>query len=344
MLVNHSESSVPLLDRLGRPFRDLRISVTDRCNFRCAYCMPEQVYGEHYRFLPKGDLLTFEEIVRVARLMIGLGARKIRLTGGEPLVRQQIERLVEQLAALEGLQDLAMTTNGYLLAEKAAALRDAGLHRVTVSLDSLDDAVFRRMNGGRSGVAPVLEGIAAAERVGLTPIKINTVVQRGVNDHTLLDLARYCREHGYIARFIEYMDVGNLNGWRREDVVPAAEIVERIDAVWPLEPIPSNYPGEVANRFRYRDGGGEIGVIASVTQPFCGDCTRLRLSPEGQLYTCLFGAHGTDLRGPLRAGATDAELLELVAGVWRARTDRYSELRAQLDMPRTKVEMYHIGG
>ena len=342
--MSHSELSVPLLDRLGRPFRDLRISVTDRCNFRCSYCMPEQVYGEHYRFLPKRDLLTFEEIVRVARLMIGLGARKIRLTGGEPLVRQQIERLVAQLAALEGLEDLAMTTNGFLLAEKAAALRDAGLQRVTVSLDSLDDEVFRRMNGGRAGVAPVLEGIAAAERVGLTPIKLNAVVQRGVNDHTLLDLARFGRERGYIVRFIEYMDVGNLNGWRREDVVPAAEIVERLDAMWPLEPIPSNYPGEVANRFRYRDGGGEIGVIASVTQPFCGSCTRLRLSPEGQLYTCLFGTHGTDLRGPLRAGASDAELLALVTGVWQTRADRYSELRAQLDTPRAKVEMYHIGG
>jgi len=344
MPVSQSDPTVPLLDRLGRPFRDLRISVTDRCNFRCSYCMPEQVYGEHYRFLPKRDLLTFEEIVRVARLMIGLGARKIRLTGGEPLVRQQIERLVAQLAALEGLEDLAMTTNGFLLAEKAAALRDAGLRRVTVSLDSLDDEVFRRMNGGRAGVAPVLEGIAAAERVGLTPIKLNAVVQRGVNDHTLLDLARFGRERGYIVRFIEYMDVGNLNGWRREDVVPAAEIVERLDAMWPLEPIPSNYPGEVANRFRYRDGGGEIGVIASVTQPFCGSCTRLRLSPEGQLYTCLFGTHGTDLRGPLRAGASDAELLALVTGVWQTRADRYSELRAQLDTPRAKVEMYHIGG
>ena len=342
--MSQSDPTVPLLDRLGRPFRDLRISVTDRCNFRCSYCMPEQVYGEHYRFLPKRDLLTFEEIVRVARLMIGLGARKIRLTGGEPLVRQQIERLVAQLAALEGLEDLAMTTNGFLLAEKAAALRDAGLRRVTVSLDSLDDEVFRRMNGGRAGVAPVLEGIAAAERVGLTPIKLNAVVQRGVNDHTLLDLARFGRERGYIVRFIEYMDVGNLNGWRREDVVPAAEIVERLDAMWPLEPIPSNYPGEVANRFRYRDGGGEIGVIASVTQPFCGSCTRLRLSPEGQLYTCLFGTHGTDLRGPLRAGASDAELLALVTGVWQTRADRYSELRAQLDTPRAKVEMYHIGG
>lgn len=342
--MSHSSPAVPLLDRLGRPFRDLRISVTDRCNFRCAYCMPEEVYGERYRFLPKDDLLTFEEITRIARLMMGLGARKIRLTGGEPLVRQQIERLVAQLAALDGLQDLAMTTNGFLLADKAEALRAAGLRRVTVSLDSLDDAVFRRMNGGRAGVAPVLAGIEAAERAGLTPIKINTVVQRGINDHGLLDLARFCRERGYIVRFIEYMDVGNLNGWRREDVVPAAEIVARIDAEWPLEPIPSNYPGEVANRFRYRDGGGEIGVIASVTQPFCGDCTRLRLSPEGKLYTCLFGTHGTDLRGPLRAGATDADLLALVSSVWQARTDRYSELRAQIDSPRAKVEMYHIGG
>ena len=333
-----------LQDRLGRPFRDLRVSVTDRCNFRCAYCMPEEVFGERYRFLPRSDLLTFEEIARVARVLIGLGARKIRLTGGEPLVRHDIERLVAQLAALDGLDDLAMTTNGYLLGQHAEALRDAGLRRVTVSLDSLDDAVFRRMNGGKAGVAPVLEGIAAAQRAGLTPIKINAVVQRGVNDHTIADLARFCRERGYIARFIEYMDVGNLNGWRREEVVPAAEIVARIDAVLPLEPIPSNYPGEVANRFRFRDGSGEIGVIASVTQPFCGGCSRLRLSPEGQLYTCLFGTQGTDLRGPLRAGATDDELAALVSGVWRARTDRYSEIRASVNSPVPKVEMYHIGG
>ena len=333
-----------LHDRLNRPFRDLRISVTDRCNFRCTYCMPEEVFGERYRFLPKSDLLTFEEIARVARVLIGLGARKIRLTGGEPLVRHQIERLVVQLAALDGLDDLAMTTNGYLLAQQAETLREAGLGRVTVSLDSLDDAIFRRMNGGKAGVAPVLEGIAAARRAGLTPIKINAVVQRGVNDHTLVDLARFCRERGYIARFIEYMDVGNLNGWRREDVVPAAEIVARIDAVLPLEPIPGNYPGEVANRFRFRDGSGEIGVIASVTQPFCGSCTRLRLSPEGQLYTCLFATQGTDLRGPLRSGATDDELATLVSGVWRARTDRYSEMRASVNSSGNKVEMFHIGG
>ncbi|MEW6578949.1 MAG: GTP 3',8-cyclase MoaA [Chloroflexota bacterium] len=338
------DTSPILHDRLGRPFRDLRISVTDRCNFRCTYCMPEEVFGERYRFLPKSDLLTFEEIARVARVLIGLGARKIRLTGGEPLVRHEIERLVAQLAALDGLDDLAMTTNGYLLAQQAETLRDAGLRRVTVSLDSLDDTVFRRMNGGKAGVAQVLEGIAAAQRAGLTPIKINAVVQRGVNDHTIVALARFCRERGYIARFIEYMDVGNLNGWRREDVVSAAEIVARIDAALPLEPIPGNYPGEVANRFRFRDGSGEIGVIASVTQPFCGSCTRLRLSPEGQLYTCLFGMQGTDLRGPLRAGAADDALAALVSGVWRARTDRYSEIRASVNSPGNKVEMYYIGG
>ncbi len=342
--MTEADTSPIVQDRLGRPFRDLRISVTDRCNFRCAYCMPEEVFGERYRFLPKSDLLTFEEIARVARVLIGLGARKIRLTGGEPLVRHQIERLVAQLAALDGLDDLTMTTNGYLLGQHAEALRDAGLKRVTVSLDSLDDAIFRRMNGGKAGVVPVLEGIAAARRAGLTPIKINAVVQRGVNDHTLVDLVRFCRERGYIARFIEYMDVGNLNGWRREDVVPAAEIVARIDATLPLEPIPSNYPGEVANRFRFRDGSGEIGVIASVTQPFCGSCTRLRLSPEGQLYTCLFGTQGTDVRGPLRAGATDDELAVLVSGVWQARTDRYSEIRASVNSSGDKVEMFHIGG
>jgi len=342
--VTEANTSPILQDRLGRPFRDLRISVTDRCNFRCAYCMPEEVFGERYRFLPKSDLLTFEEIARVARILIGLGARKIRLTGGEPLVRHEIERLVAQLAALDGLDDLAMTTNGSLLGQHAETLRDAGLKRVTVSLDSLDDTTFWRMNGGKAGVAPVLEGIAAAQRAGLTPIKINAVVQRGVNDHTLVDLARFCRERGYVARFIEYMDVGNLNGWRREDVVSAAEIVARIDAALPLEPIPSNYPGEVANRFRFRDGGGEIGVIASVTQPFCGSCTRLRLSPEGQLYTCLFGTRGTDLRDPLRAGASDDALAALVSGVWRARTDRYSEIRASVNSPVHKVEMYHIGG
>ena len=307
--------------------------------------MPAEVFGENYRFLPKREVLTFEEITRLARIFIGLGAVKLRLTGGEPLVRQQVERLVEQLAALDGVDDFAMTTNGFLLPQKAAALKAAGLRRVTVSLDSLDDAIFRRMNGNRAGVEDVLAGIAAAEHAGFAPIKINTVVQRGVNDHTLVDLARYCKTHGYIVRFIEYMDVGTLNGWRMDDVVPADEIVARIDAALPLEPVPPRYPGEVARRYRYRDDGGEIGIIASVTRPFCGDCTRLRLSPEGQMYTCLFAVAGTDLREPLRAGASDAEIEAIARGVWQAREDRYSELRTQLNRTQIdKVEMFHIGG
>jgi len=336
---------MPITDQLNRPLRDLRISVTDRCNFRCTYCMPAEIYGERYRFLPKSDLLTFEEIARVARVLVGMGVVKLRLTGGEPLVREDIETLVALLARIDGARDLAMTTNGYLLPQKAQALKDAGLGRVTVSLDSLDEAVFRRMNGDRASVERVLAGIAAAERAGLTPVKINTVVQRGVNDHTLVDLARYCKDRGLIVRFIEYMDVGTRNGWRLDHVVPADEIVARIDAVLPLEPVERHYDSEVAMRFRYRDGSGEIGLIASVTQPFCGACSRLRLSPEGSLYTCLFAAHGTDLRGPLRAGASDAEIAQIVAGVWGARTDRYSEMRALLTEPLArKVEMYHIGG
>jgi cyclic pyranopterin phosphate synthase len=310
--------------------------------------MPAEIYGEKYTFLPKSDLLTFEEIARLTRVFVGLGARKIRLTGGEPLVRQDIEILVSQLAALEGIEDLAMTTNGFLLPKKAQVLKEAGLRRVTVSLDSLDDSVFRRMNGGRAGVQDVLDGIAAAEQVGFTPIKINAVVQRGVNEHTLVELARYCKERGYIARFIEYMDVGTLNGWRLDDVVPAAEIIARIGAEMPLEPIPGSYRGEVAQRYRYQDGGGEIGVIASVTKPFCGDCTRLRLSPEGEIYTCLFAIKGTDLRAPLRDGATDEEIEQIVRGIWGRRTDRYSEIRTSLTdqhrEQRSKVEMFHIGG
>jgi cyclic pyranopterin phosphate synthase len=339
-------SNEPILDRLKRPFRDLRISVTDRCNFRCPYCMPAEIYGDRYTFLPRSDLLTFEEIARLARIFVGLGARKLRLTGGEPLVRQEIERLVEQLAALEGIEDVAMTTNGFLLPKKAGALKAAGLKRVTVSLDSLDDAVFRRMNGNRASVQNVLDGIAAAERAGFAPIKINTVVQRGVNDHTLVDLARYCKDRGYIVRFIEYMDVGTLNGWRLDDVVPAAEIVERIGAEMPLEAVPENYRGEVATRYRYQDGSGEIGLIASVTRPFCGDCTRLRLSPEGEIYTCLFAVKGTDLRAPLRDGATDDEIEALVRGIWGKRTDQYSEIRTSLTDrdQRNKVQMFHIGG
>ena len=302
---------------------------------------------ERYRFLPRDELLTFEEIVRLVRLFVELGAVKVRLTGGEPLVRKSIKSLVEQLAEVEGIEDLTMTTNAYLLPSMAQTLKDAGLHRVTISLDSLDDDVFRKMNGRNFGVDTVLKGIEAAERVGLTPIKINAVVQHGMNDHTLVDMARHFKERGHILRFIEYMDVGTLNGWRMDDVVPAERIVSMIDAELPLEPIEANYHGEVARRYRYKDGTGEIGVIASVTQPFCGDCTRLRLSPEGSIVTCLFANVGTDLRGPLRSGASDADLMEIITRRWRVRDDRYSEERASMTdelRTREKVEMYHIGG
>jgi GTP 3',8-cyclase len=335
-----------ITDRFRRPLRDLRISVTDRCNFRCTYCMPADIYGENYRFLPREELLTYEEITRVARVFVRLGVVKLRLTGGEPLLREDLETLVAMLAQIDGVEDIALTTNAFLLPKKAGLLKDAGLKRVTVSLDTLDDEIFRRMNGGRAGVAKVLEGIEAAEQVGLTPVKINTVVQRGVNEHTLVELARFCKERGYIARFIEFMDVGNLNGWRMDHVVPGAEIVRMIDAELPLEPLESNYRGEVAKRYRYRDGGGEIGLITSVTQPFCGDCNRLRLSAEGSMYTCLFAAAGHDLRGPLRAGADDDELEAIIRRMWGVREDRYSELRSEMtdDQRVKKVEMYHIGG
>lgn len=334
-----------LRDKFNRPLRDLRISVTDRCNFRCTYCMPADVFGEAYHFLPKSHLLTFEEIVRLTELIVQQGAVKLRLTGGEPLVRQEIEKLIAMLAQLEGVQDIALTTNAYFLPQKVEALRMAGLKRITVSLDSLDEAVFQKMNGKRSSVAKVLAGIDAAVKAGYAPIKINSVVQRGVNDETLVELAQWAKEQGHIIRFIEYMDVGTLNGWRMDDVVPAKEIVERINAVLPLEPADQNYFGEVAERWRYKDGSGEIGVIASVTQPFCGACTRLRLSPEGRLFTCLFGTHGVDLRDPMRAGASDDELTELIRGTWQKRADRYSEIRTSLTKPvRNKVQMYHIGG
>lgn len=333
-----------IADKFQRPFRDLRISVTDRCNFRCTYCMPAEIYGERYEFLPKADLLTFEEIARLTRIMAGLGAVKVRLTGGEPMVRSDVEQLVEILASVEGIEDLTMTTNGYLLPQKAQGLKEAGLHRLSISLDSLDDEVFKKMNGRGFSTAKVLDGIAAAERAGFNPVKINAVVQRGVNDHTIVDMARYFKERGHIMRFIEYMDVGTRNGWELEHVVLADEIVARIDAEMPLEPVEGDYRGEVAVKYRYRDGGGEIGVIASVTKPFCGDCTRLRLSPEGRLVTCLFATLGTDLRTPLRAGASDAELTDLVTKVWGVREDRYSEERASMTEPREKVEMYHIGG
>ena len=332
-------------DTMGRPIRDLRISVTDRCNFRCPYCMPAEVYGERYRFLPKGALLTYEEITRLTRLLVRLGVTKVRVTGGEPLVRSEVEVLIAMLAGVDGIEDLTITTNGYLLAGHAQALKDAGLHRVTVSMDSLDPDVFAAMNG--RGFAPqwVLDGIAAAAAAGLQPIKINTVVQRGVNDQGVVDMARYFQGTGHIVRFIEYMDVGNLNGWRRDQVVPSAELVERINAQLPIRSLEPSYRGEVAERYAYEDGSGEIGFISSVTQPFCGDCTRVRLSPEGQVVTCLFATTGQDVRGPMRNGATDEELLSLLMGQWGARTDRYSELRASMTGPGPrKIEMYQLGG
>jgi cyclic pyranopterin phosphate synthase len=331
-------------DRLGRPLRDLRISVTDRCNFRCRYCMPREVFGPDFAFLERAELLTFEEIARVARVAAGLGVRKVRLTGGEPLLRRGLERLVEMLAAIEGIDDLAVTTNGSLLGARAASLRAAGLKRVTVSLDSLDDATFRAMSDVTLPVQRVLDGIAAARAAGFERIKLNAVVKRGVNDDGIVDLARYGHEHGHIVRFIEYMDVGTTNGWRLDEVVPAAEIVDRIAAVLPLEPVAPSYPGEVATRWRFRDGAGEIGVISSVTQPFCATCTRARLSAVGELYTCLFGTKGHDLRALLRGGASDDDLNTALAGVWATRDDRYSELRSRMTHDLTKVEMSYIGG
>ncbi len=311
-----------LTDTFGRPVRDLRISVTDRCNFRCVYCMPKEVFGRGYRFLERRELLSFEEIERLTRAFARLGVRKVRLTGGEPLLRRDVERLVAMLAAIGGLE-LTLTTNGSLLAQKARALAAAGLRRVSVSLDSLDDAVFAAMNDVDYPVARVLEGIEAAAEAGLAPVKVNMVVKRGVNEGDVLAMARRFRGTGHIVRFIEYMDVGTTNGWRLDDVVTAAEIVEAIDAVFPLEPAEPSYRGEVARRWRYRDGAGEIGVIASVTQPFCADCTRARLSAEGRLFTCLFAARGHDLRAAVRSGATDEELVERIARVWGARDDRY---------------------
>jgi cyclic pyranopterin phosphate synthase len=332
------------VDRLGRPLRDLRVSVTDRCNFRCTYCMPKEVFGRDFAFLPRAEILDFEEIARLVAVFLRLGAEKIRLTGGEPLVRRDLARLVAMLAPLPGLLDLTLTTNGSLLERQAGELATAGLMRVTVSLDSLDDAVFARMNDVGFPVARVLAGIDAAEQAGLAPIKINMVVRRGLNEDSIVPMARYARERGHILRFIEYMDVGHTNGWRLDDVVPAAEIVRRIDEVMPLEAVAPNYPGEVADRWRYRDGSTEIGLIASVTQPFCRDCTRARISAEGTLYTCLFATRGHDLRAPLRGGATDEELERLVAATWRVRDDRYSELRSASTETLAKVEMSHIGG
>ena len=332
-----------LRDALDRPLRDLRISVTDRCNFRCVYCMPKEVFGKDYAFLERRQLLTFEEIARLARIFHRRGIDKIRLTGGEPLVRRNIEQLIGMLAEIPGL-DLTLTTNGSLLARKAQALKAAGLQRVTVSLDSLDDAVFTSMNDVDFPVQKVLAGIDAARAAGLAPIKINMVVKRGVNEASVLPMARYFRSQGHILRFIEYMDVGASNGWRMDDVVTAREIVDMIGRELPLEPMSATYRGEVAKRWRYADGSGEIGVIASVTQAFCRDCTRARLSTEGQLYTCLFATGGHDLRALLRGGASDEQIDETLAAVWGARADRYSELRTSETAALKKIEMSYIGG
>ncbi len=341
-------------DTFGRPLHDLRISVTDRCNFRCTYCMPREVYGRDFAFMARAELLTFEEMERLARIFVGLGVRKLRLTGGEPLLRRDLPNLVRMLRTIDDVEDLTLTTNGSLLARHAGALAEAGLDRVSVSLDSLDDATFARMNDVGFAVSAVVEGIDAAARAGLTPIKVNMVVRRGINEDDVVPMARFFRERGHIMRFIEYMDVGHTNGWRMDDVVPAAEILARIDADMPLAALPAQYRGEVADRWAYRDGPGEVGIIASVTQPFCADCSRARLTADGQLYTCLFASTGHDLRGPLRSGATDAELRNAISAIWRGRDDRYSNDRslvtlsaaqpegssAQLD----RVEMSRIGG
>jgi len=327
------------LDTLARPLRDLRVSVTDRCNFRCTYCMPKEVFGHGYDFLPRAEILTFEEITRLAHCFVKLGVEKVRLTGGEPLLRKNLDRLIAQLAGIDGLLDLTLTTNGSLLTQQAKSLREAGLRRLTVSLDALDDPTFRAMNDVDFPVSRVLDGIDAALAAGFRPIKINAVIRRGVNEHAIADLTERFDGPEFIVRFIEYMDVGNSNGWRLDEVVPAAEIAARLG----LEPLAPNYPGEVARRFR-TPAGGEVGIISSVTQPFCRDCTRARITADGHLYTCLFGTQGHDLRGALRSGASDVELTRLIGTIWSARTDRYSELRSAATAQERKVEMSAIGG
>jgi molybdenum cofactor biosynthesis protein A, bacterial len=341
------DRSVGVRDRLGRPIHDLRISVMDRCNFRCPYCMPQSTFHDRYRFLKTAERLTFDEITRLARLAASLGVRKVRLTGGEPLLRTGLPDLVSELSAIEGIEDLALTTNGVLLAQHAAELKGSGLHRVTVSLDSLDVEVFKHMSGGFGEPAQILAGIDAALAAGLHPLKINTVVQRGRNDHTVLDLLERFRGTGVTVRLIEYMDVGTRNHWEPAEVVPSAELLERIRERWPVTAVAEQYRGEVASRYVYDDGAGEIGFVSSVSAPFCGDCHRARLSSEGALYTCLFATQGLDLRAPLRAGATDVELLDLLRNAWSRRADRYSEMRQELrgrEAPLRKVEMHYIGG
>jgi GTP 3',8-cyclase len=335
------------LDRLGRPLHDLRISVMDRCNFRCPYCMPKEQFHEHYRFLKSQERLSFEEIVRLSRLFASLGVRKLRLTGGEPLLRANLADLVGDLTDIPGIEDIALTTNGVLLGQHAVDLHANGLRRVTVSLDTLDKEIFARMSGGFGALEQVLSGIDAAIAAGLAPVKINAVIERGLNDHTALDLIERFRGSPVIVRFIEFMDVGNRNHWRPELVVPSRELAARINARWPMQPISQNYPGEVAQRWRFNDGAGEVGFISSVSQPFCGACSRARLSSEGKFYTCLFATHGLDLRAPLRAGAGDADMLQLLRGAWGNRTDRYSELRETLrhaEPEAKKIEMNYIGG
>jgi cyclic pyranopterin phosphate synthase len=345
--IHHIRGPQNPLDRLGRPLHDLRISVMDRCNFRCPYCMPKEQFHEHYRFLKSQERLSFEEIVRLARLFASLGVRKLRLTGGEPLLRTNLADLVGDLTDVPGIDDIALTTNGVLLGQHAVDLRANGLRRVTVSLDTLDREVFTRMSGGFGALDQVLGGIDAAIAAGLTPVKINAVIERGLNDHTVLDLVERFRGSPVIVRFIEFMDVGNRNQWRPELVVPSRELAARIHERWPMQPISQNYQGEVAQRWRFDDGAGEVGFISSISQPFCGACSRARLSSEGKFYTCLFASQGLDLRAPLRAGAGDTEILQLIRGVWNGRTDRYSELREQLrrtDPESKKIEMNYIGG
>ena len=336
-----------LIDKFKRPLQDIRISVTDRCNFRCPYCMPSEIFGERYQFLPKEEILSFEEITRLTKILVGFGVNKIRITGGEPLLRTDLHKLIKQLSEIDNALDITLTTNGFLLKDNAELLKDSGLKRITVSLDSLADDVFRKMNGRNFGIERVLEGIDAATKANLSPLKINAVVQKNVNDHTLVDLAKYFKGTGHIVRFIEYMDVGNKNGWELDEVVPANDILALIDQEMPLEPIDPNYRGEVARRYRYKDGQGEIGIIASVSQPFCGDCSRARLSTDGSLYTCLFASRGLNLRDTMRSGGTDTELESMIKDVWQSRTDKYSEERSAsitTDPSEPKIEMYQIGG
>jgi len=346
-IVNLS-TSIPqrseLLDQYQRPLRDLRISVMDRCNFRCPYCMPEDKYHEHFKFLDSAERLSFDEILRVARLFAGLGVSKIRITGGEPLLRPGLTDLIGDLGRIDGIDDIALTTNGILLGQHAAALRAAGLNRVTVSLDSLDDKIFARMSGGRGSKDKVLAGIGEAVQAGLKPIKVNAVIKRGINDQCAPALVEHFRGTGVIVRFIEYMDVGTINHWQASDTVRSGELVERIGERWPMKPVERNYHGEVANRYRFEDGQGEVGFISSVSEPFCGSCTRLRLSSDGRLFTCLFAASGKDLKGPLRTGAGNDDLLQIIERVWIGRGDRYSEIRAEQGGDGDKVEMYYIGG